>query len=226
LCRLVHKIGATLAFSAGMYKPQYRVDEIVDMVNRIGCKDSELVALDIGAGTGEISKQVANDLKIRVIALDYQRHNLAKYHNIEYVIADAHHLPFKDNSFNLSLIISVLEHFKEPQVAAEEISRVLKIKGSVVLMLPNLEWFIDTATKWPLLCVAPLFVREIVTKSTGFSGYLNFDVNLKNVVKMFLKNNMIFAYKIAYWQGIRKIPSVWPPAWYLLFLKTAAGTKD
>ncbi len=190
------------------------------MANRIGCQGSEIVALDIGAGTGEISKMVAEDLKLRIIALDYERHDYSKRKNGEYVIADAHHLPFKDDAFNLSLIISVLEHFTAPHVAAEELGRVLKTRGAVVLMLPNLEWFIDTATKWPMLCFAPSFVKNIVTKSTGFSEYLNFDVTLKNVILMFRDNKIQLAYKIAYWQGFKKLPSFWPPAWYLLFLKT------
>jgi len=220
-CKLVHNFGVKIASSARLYSPQHRVDEIVNLAMRFGFTGSEIVALDIGAGTSEISRLVANILKIRIIALDLN-HNISsskKAVGVEPIVADAHHLPFRNYVFDFSLVVSVLEHFKNPEVAVREMSRVLRNRGLVMLMLPNIEWFIDTATKWPLLYFAPSSIREIVTKSTGFSGYLNFEVTLKNVGKMFLKHNLQLTYKRAYWQGLKKIRFPWPPAWHLVFSK-------
>lgn len=49
------------------------------------------------------------------------------------IVADAHHLPFKDAEFDMVLCTEVLEHVHEPQTVIGEIRRVLKPGGKVVL---------------------------------------------------------------------------------------------
>lgn len=52
------------------------------------------------------------------------------------VVADAHRLPFADESFGAVLIHAVLEHLVQPWVAAEEIRRVLTPGGLVWATFP------------------------------------------------------------------------------------------
>lgn len=48
-------------------------------------------------------------------------------------------LPFKDNSFDLVLILEVLEHFyQDPMACLSEINRVLKPGGQIILSTPNI----------------------------------------------------------------------------------------
>lgn len=54
------------------------------------------------------------------------------------IVSDAHHLPFADESFDIIYSIAVLEHVKKPWVVANEITRVLKPGGYIVLELPFL----------------------------------------------------------------------------------------
>lgn len=49
------------------------------------------------------------------------------------VIGDAHSLPFKDGEFEQVLCTEVLEHLHTPQKAIDEISRVLKPGGKLIL---------------------------------------------------------------------------------------------
>jgi len=49
------------------------------------------------------------------------------------VIGDAHHLPFKDESFEVIVCSEMLEHADNPQQVINEIQRVLKPGGLVVL---------------------------------------------------------------------------------------------
>ncbi len=52
------------------------------------------------------------------------------------VVADGKHLPFKDNSFDLILLESVLEHIDAPEVVLAESARVLKKGGSIFVSIP------------------------------------------------------------------------------------------
>lgn len=49
------------------------------------------------------------------------------------IVADAHSLPFKDGEFALVLCTEVLEHTKRPDIVADELMRVLKPGGILVL---------------------------------------------------------------------------------------------
>jgi SAM-dependent methyltransferase len=49
------------------------------------------------------------------------------------VVGDAHHLPFRDASFDRVFAFNVFEHLRQPARAAAEIARVLKPKGSVAI---------------------------------------------------------------------------------------------
>ena len=52
-------------------------------------------------------------------------------------VADVRRLAFKDNKFDLIISTSTLDHFPEIDVALEELYRVLKPKGVIILTLHN-----------------------------------------------------------------------------------------
>jgi SAM-dependent methyltransferase len=49
------------------------------------------------------------------------------------VVGDAHHLPFRDDTFDRVFAFNVFEHLTTPKSAAQEIHRVLKPGGTVVI---------------------------------------------------------------------------------------------
>lgn len=51
--------------------------------------------------------------------------------------ADGYQLPFGDASFEIVLLIAVLEHTREPQRLLDEARRVLKPGGRVIIVVPN-----------------------------------------------------------------------------------------
>lgn len=53
-------------------------------------------------------------------------------------VADAHDLPFSDNSFDSYVAIEVFEHLQSPEKAATEIHRVLKPGAVAILSIPFL----------------------------------------------------------------------------------------
>ena len=54
------------------------------------------------------------------------------------IIADAHHLPFRNEVFDRVFCIEVLEHLNSPLKALNEIRRVLNKNGTIIVTVPNL----------------------------------------------------------------------------------------
>jgi len=142
------------------------------------------VALDIGCADGTTTAQIAHFLpKAQITGLDYYKEAIvfARKANpkIEFVLGDAHRLPFGNKSFDAVTIIETLEHLKNPQGVLEEIHRVLKKNGNLVIgqdtdsALFKLIWFFWTRWKgsvWTnshISCMRPKKLLALV-KKTGF----------------------------------------------------------
>lgn len=96
--------------------------------------------LEIATGPGLLAKHVAYAAK-KMIATDYSEGMIAEAKkgeypdNLTFEVADAHQLPFDDNSFDVVLIANALHVMPEPEKALQEIDRVLKKTG--ILIAPN-----------------------------------------------------------------------------------------
>ena len=49
-------------------------------------------------------------------------------------------LPIKDNTFDNVLCFETLEHLPNPEVTVKELARVTKLKGEVLITMPNTLW--------------------------------------------------------------------------------------
>lgn len=91
------------------------------------------LALDLGCGKG-LHKPVCEKAGFRWVGVDISPSSGAR------VLADAHALPFKPETFEFSLAIALWEHLGHPLVAAREVGRVLKpgglLLGSVAFLEP------------------------------------------------------------------------------------------
>jgi len=94
-------------------------------------QNKNLFILDIGCGTGGLTKFLNHYGK--VIGLEKNKYavNLAKKRGLKIINGDAQKLPFKINSFNLVTLFDVLYHknIKDERIVIKEVSRVLKNKG-------------------------------------------------------------------------------------------------
>lgn len=61
--------------------------------------------------------------------------DIGKFENVD-VVGDGKKLPFKNNSFDVVLIESVLEHIDEPEIVIKEGYRVLKKGGKIYISIP------------------------------------------------------------------------------------------
>jgi ubiquinone/menaquinone biosynthesis C-methylase UbiE len=83
---------------------------------------------------------------------------------------DVQALPFKDVTFDRVSIISVIEHVANQHRAMQEISRILKPGGELILQVPNKYFFVDLHTGIPLLHLMPSRMRCWLLAKLGYKG--------------------------------------------------------
>jgi ubiquinone/menaquinone biosynthesis C-methylase UbiE len=96
--------------------------------------------LEIGAAEGWMSEFIIKKAKYVVcsdIAISYLKRARDKGIGAEFIRIDAHHLPFADETFDCVVLTEVLEHVYSPYRALEEVHRVLKPNGTMILSVPN-----------------------------------------------------------------------------------------
>lgn len=79
--------------------------------------------LDYGAGNGQIAEYISEHFKVDLSLVDIVDYNQTK---LKLTLFDGKHLPFKDDFFDLSLIIFVLHHSDHQLEILEEVKRVAK----------------------------------------------------------------------------------------------------
>ena len=94
-------------------------------------------ALDIGAAAGR-NTTVLEEQGWESFALEYDESGagLAKSRGIKVMRADATKLPLADNQFDLAISYDVLEHIEDDVKVVEEIKRVLRPGGLVLIAVP------------------------------------------------------------------------------------------
>lgn len=112
--------------------------------------------LDIGCGNGIFSfrftksggRVVGIDLSLTGIRKAKSMANHMRLHELDFLVASAENLPFKDGSFDIVFHSEVLEHVKRPKLVVHESSRVLKDGGALIASIPcanehSYEWWVS-----------------------------------------------------------------------------------
>jgi SAM-dependent methyltransferase len=106
-------------------------DTFVGMVKEGGKSPAVLV---VGSGSkGSGTEKLWSDSDIKITGTDIYYTSTVNY------IADAHYLPFKNESFDGVWIQAVLEHVADPVAVVAEIERVLKPGGAVYAETPFMQ---------------------------------------------------------------------------------------
>lgn len=97
---------------------------------------SQLRVLDIGCGDGDIAQRMHKLPNVQSVTLvDVSEPTVSKaseWYGLPGVVAWAEHLPFRDQAFDVALLIGVLEHVLEPMAVAQEAARVARYVVAVV----------------------------------------------------------------------------------------------
>jgi len=146
-------------------------EERLPLYLEVGLKDAHLV-LDVGCGSGFVTRDIARLTKGTVIAIDGSSHLidvakkiLKEYSNTKLCIADAQLSPFSDNTFDIVTCNLTLMWADNPTKVVREMARVTKPKGKV---LASLEPDYGGKIHWPEnKKVDPLFAGKAIQKKGG-----------------------------------------------------------
>jgi len=96
--------------------------------------------LDAGTGAGALAFALA-PLVREVVGVDrvpellaLARERATALENVEFVEADAAHLPFEDGSFDLAATLRTLHHVPRPELIVAELARVTRTGGRVLVI--------------------------------------------------------------------------------------------
>lgn len=109
--------------------------------------------LDLGCGAALISRELARN-GIGVTAVDINENLLSRIQEcpqVRFLAADGFALSFKTDSFDLVLASEVLEHFQDISGVLDEMKRVLKVRGKILITVPNLHCYDGLEGKWKIV---------------------------------------------------------------------------
>jgi len=103
---------------------------------------SNSTVIDVGCGSGYVLKKIRKlNFSCDRYGIEIGRKHLEELEENHFRQADARKIPFSKEFFDTVFVLDVLEHIKELDVAIDEIRRVLKPNGVVILSGPTESWF-------------------------------------------------------------------------------------
>ena len=124
----------------GHYKAEsWQWDRIYTMMDMVRGKD----ILEVGAGDGYCASVIKKrGYNVTVTEFSKIRIKRMKKNGINAVFADVNNLPFPDNSFDAVLAGEILEHIDSMGKGLQELERVCKPDGKIIISLPvsKLHW--------------------------------------------------------------------------------------
>ena len=139
--------------------------------------------LDAGGGTGRVSSRLRTMIdEVVVCDLSLPMLKQAKHKGRLWTVqSHTEQLPFPNESFERIVVVDALHHFYDQQLSIQELLRVLKTGGRLVIEEPNIDKFI---IKWVALAEKLFLMRshfsssdEIVAmiKEQGFNAGVDSD---------------------------------------------------
>lgn len=146
-------------------------EERIPLYLETGFKDAKKI-LDVGCGSGAVTRDIAHLTKGTVFAIDgstnlinVAQNILKDYTNVNLLISDAQHIPFKNKTFDITTCNLLLMWADNPQQVVNEMTRVTKKGGTV---LASLEPDYGGKIHWPEQPqIDQLFAGEAIKKKGG-----------------------------------------------------------
>lgn len=128
------------------------------------------------------------NLKKIVLDLDEDGLSIAKGYGLDTLFASGCALPVQDDSIDIVLCLDLIEHVKEDYKLVEEISRVLKRDGKVILTTPMRD-----------KSLIPFLNMEAINKLWGHirNGY-----TLEEIKALFDEKKQLYIYKRSKYENI------------------------
>jgi len=104
--------------------------------------NSQILVLDVGCGPGTYALLLA-EKGFQVQGVDYSEEVIAlarkriSRESVGFSVADIHHLPFPNNSFDIVLCMGIFQTMEDYEGGLKEVGRVLKNNGLVIVTTLN-----------------------------------------------------------------------------------------
>lgn len=141
-----------------------------DLIRETGLQNEPTFqAIEIGCGEGFSTQRIADMLPSQAIfsASEYVADLVPKAAernpNVRLIQESAYELTHPDESFDVVFLLEVLEHLDYPEKALEEISRILKPSGYLILGVP----------REPLWCMLNMARGKYLAHFGNTTGHLN-----------------------------------------------------
>ena len=221
ITRIIYRAGVKLATRLGLYgrrRLEYLrlIFKVLSILSTHRGKPR--VALDLGCANGWLTRRIAKHLGLAV-GIDISFHSEwveSRNPSLEFIVADARSLPLRPDTADCVVAISLLEHVPGWNRVVSEVHRVLRHGGLFIIQLPNLMYFIEPHTKFPLLGLLPKRVKAILASSVGYRD-LQFSCTLKNVVKELRRHG--FEYWVSHYHHTPHKLMRSPPSYFVVALK-------
>jgi demethylmenaquinone methyltransferase/2-methoxy-6-polyprenyl-1,4-benzoquinol methylase len=129
-------------FVAPYYDKIFQVGDLGVLFELIDLPNNGVI-LDVGGGTGRISQHISDSAE-NVIVADLSLEMLVQAKTKTKLITACSHsekLPFKTNQFDRVMMIDALHHVCSQQETADELWRILKPGGRIVIEEPDIRRF-------------------------------------------------------------------------------------
>lgn len=125
-------------YKSGVWKE--RILEVFSCLPKLRDKRVCDVGCGIGTFTIETAKRggIVVGLDTYTAAIQIAKSSI-KRHRVEALVvqADAYSMPFRDNVFDIVIGADIIEHLTKPTLSLQEIHRILKRSGILVITTPN-----------------------------------------------------------------------------------------
>jgi len=121
----------------------YVAEYCSSVVTRIDGDANPLKVIDVGCGTGHLLLGLSNRLQepVRLYGLDFSdsaiRLSRRLVPSAQLVVASVYEIPHPVGSFDMVTCTETLEHLQRPEEALEEMLRVLKPGGQLIVTVPD-----------------------------------------------------------------------------------------
>ena len=111
---------------------QYMLDKYVKKKNNI--------ILEIGCLNGELTKKIIENNKYRYIGSDASQENIfglaKKFEDTPFIVFDITQNPFKNSICDVLIMLNVLEHINNDDLALNQAYKLLNDKGTLIIEVP------------------------------------------------------------------------------------------
>lgn len=124
---------------ASTYNTRYKLDYLVNIENQIKSiitSNNYKTILEVGCGTGRWIGSLKNESK-KIFGLDYSFDMMkipkSDISYLNFVNADAVHIPFRENCFDLIFCVNAIHHFPDKLKFIQECKRTLSNNGMIAV---------------------------------------------------------------------------------------------